>query len=60
MGYSKVLFFLLHFLASHINGKRCGEVGPLPMLIPKSYCKWIPYFASIAPTVCLAKVPFLT
>ena len=29
------------------------------MLLPKSSCEYIPYIKSVAPRVCLAKVPFL-
>ena len=29
------------------------------MFLPKSSCVYIPYVKSVAPRVCLAKVPFL-
>ena len=31
----------------------------LPMLCPELSCIYIPIFRSVAPRVCLAKVPFL-
>ena len=54
--FSEVPF--LAFLALHTKKKRCGQVGPAYISHKVKSCMH-PSFRSVAPRVCLAKVPIL-